>query len=533
MGHFIGRIRKRARRTAKPGAGGSSGAVRAALQAGEVQAKLQVGPQNDAYEREADAVAARVVSNQPAGPVSTLASSGSQRKCAACTEEEEQAQAKLRADVQRQPEEEEEELQAKARDQVQRQAEEEEEEPQTKPRDHLQRQVEEEEEELQTKSRDQLQRQAEEEEEEEIQPKLRDRVQRQAEEEEEELQTKGRGTGFPAGPQATAQVAGLRGAGQPLGAGSRSFFESRFGADFSDVRVHTGPRAERAADALNARAFTTGRDVVFGAGEYAPTTRKGTELLAHELTHVIQQRGYRGRPEAPEPVQRWRVGAAVPAGTDWDTVPDGTPAGQPNHRRRLAAARRIVSSLLSSTRCQNYFENNCEGGSPTSLRESFNNARVYHMDVGGVRLGENMLGTPNIAYNNTAYTQGRFFLAATLLHEMYHVCAPTRAHNTRELLAENALEACRLYAPFLRRISPRSGPAGTTVTLTGWGLGPSQGSHDRVEFNGATCTVLSWSFNRSSSMVTIRVELPAGARTGHFRVFNNNVGSRPAAFTVT
>lgn len=532
MGHFIGRMRKRARRMAKPGARGNSGAVRAALQAGEVQAKLQVGPQNDAFEREADAVAARVVSNQPAGPVSTLTNTGSQRKCAACTEEEEQAQAKLRSDLQRQPEEEDEELQMKARDQVQRQAEEEE-ELQAKARDPLQRQVEEEEEDLQMKPLDRLQRQSEEEEE-ELQTKLRDPVQRQAEEEEEELQAKGRETGFSAGPQATAQVASLRGAGQPLGSGPRSFFESRFGADFSDVRVHTGPRAERAADRLNARAFTTGRDVVFGAGEYAPGTRKGTELLAHELTHVIQQRGYRGTPEAPDPVQRWRVGAApAPTASDWDTVPDGTPAGQPNHRRRLAAARRIVSNLLSSTRCQNYFENNCEGGSPSSLRDAFNTARVYHMDVGGVRLGENQLGTPNIAYNNTAYNQGRFFLAATLLHEMYHVCSPTRPHNTRELLAENALEACRLYAPYLRRISPRSGPQGTTVTLTGWGLGPTQGAQDRVEFNGATCTVLSWSFDRSSSMVTIRVELPAGARTGHFRVFNNNVGSRPAAFTVT
>lgn len=495
MGHFIGRIRKRARCSVKPGARGNSPAVRAALHAGQVQAKLRVGPQNDAYEREADAVAARVVADQPVGPISTLAGSASQRKCDACSDEDEQIQAQRRSDVQRQPEEEEEELQMKRRDVVQRQPEEEEEE---------------------------------------VQAKRHDTLQRAPEEEEEELQMKGREVGAGTGPVPSARIDRMRGGGQQLASGARRFFEARMGADFSDVRVHTSADAQQAAKALNARAFTTGRDVVFGPGEYAPGTHRGAELLAHELTHVIQQRGYRGAPADAAPIQRWQIGAGpVPAGTDWETVPDGTPAGQPNHRRRLAAARSIVARLLSSTRCQNYFADNCDGGTRTALRDAFDNARVYRMDDDGIRLGENIRGTSDIAYNNTAYDQGRYFLAATLLHEMYHVCAPTRPANSRELLAENALEACRLYAPYLRRILPRSGPAGSAVTLTGWGLGPSQGPRDRVEFNGATCRVLSWTFDRGTSMVTIRVVLPAGARTGHFRVFNNNVGSRPAAFTVT
>ncbi len=69
----------------------------------------------------------------------------------------------------------------------------------------------------------------------------------------------------------------------------RSFFEPRFGRDFSDVRVHTGPDAAQIARSINARAFTIGRDVVFGANEYRPGTTEGRRLMAHELTHTVQQ----------------------------------------------------------------------------------------------------------------------------------------------------------------------------------------------------------------------------------------------------
>lgn len=84
------------------------------------------------------------------------------------------------------------------------------------------------------------------------------------------------------------------GGGSPLPEASREHFESRFARDFGDVRVHTGPEAERSARSVGARAFTKGRDVVFDAGEYAPGTRRGDRLLAHELTHVVQQRSGSG-----------------------------------------------------------------------------------------------------------------------------------------------------------------------------------------------------------------------------------------------
>jgi hypothetical protein len=83
----------------------------------------------------------------------------------------------------------------------------------------------------------------------------------------------------------------LRAPGQPLDVATRAFLEPRFGHDFSGVRVHTDDRAAESARAVNALAYTVGRNVVFGAGQYAPGTSGGQKLLAHELTHVVQQRG--------------------------------------------------------------------------------------------------------------------------------------------------------------------------------------------------------------------------------------------------
>jgi hypothetical protein len=75
-----------------------------------------------------------------------------------------------------------------------------------------------------------------------------------------------------------------------MDAGSRAFFEPRFGRDLGAIRVHRDGAAERAAHAVSARAFAVGNDVVFGAGEYAPGTDRGRSLLAHELAHTFQQR---------------------------------------------------------------------------------------------------------------------------------------------------------------------------------------------------------------------------------------------------
>src|SRR5271157_4589128 len=81
----------------------------------------------------------------------------------------------------------------------------------------------------------------------------------------------------------------LRSPGQPLDAGTRAFMEPRFGHDFSKVRVHTDAKAAESAQAVQAHAYTVGSDMVFGAAQYAPGTAAGNSVLAHELTHVVQQ----------------------------------------------------------------------------------------------------------------------------------------------------------------------------------------------------------------------------------------------------
>lgn len=84
--------------------------------------------------------------------------------------------------------------------------------------------------------------------------------------------------------------AALRSPGQPLDRVTREFMESRFGHDFGRVRVHAEPCAGDVAAGIGARAFTVRDDIVFGAGEYVPNGESGRRLLAHELTHVVQQR---------------------------------------------------------------------------------------------------------------------------------------------------------------------------------------------------------------------------------------------------
>ena len=104
----------------------------------------------------------------------------------------------------------------------------------------------------------------------------------------------------------------MRAGGEPLSDSARQGFEPRFGSDFSGVRVHTDSGAAALAQSLSARAFTVGGDIAFAAGEYRPGTQAGDRLLAHELTHVLQQGqgGPRGQSAStslsakPERIQR-------------------------------------------------------------------------------------------------------------------------------------------------------------------------------------------------------------------------------------
>jgi hypothetical protein len=203
-----------------------------------IQAKLKIGRPGDEYEQEADRIADKVISMS--GPVVQQQ---------AIKEEEEEKPIQARP------------LAAQITPLIQRQPEEEEEEEflQTKP--------------FASQITPFIQRQLEEEEEEELQMQA------------------STSQALEVTPSFEARINAMKGGGQALPQSERDFFEPRFGCDFSQVRVHTDTEATKAAKALNAKAFTTGHNVTFGPGQYAPETSGGKQLLAHELTHVVQQNG--------------------------------------------------------------------------------------------------------------------------------------------------------------------------------------------------------------------------------------------------
>jgi hypothetical protein len=92
-------------------------------------------------------------------------------------------------------------------------------------------------------------------------------------------------------PDLESAINRARGGGQALPENVRNSMEQAFGADFSQVRVHTGAKSDALNESLSARAFTTGQDVFVRQSDYTPGSRDGQELLAHELTHVVQQNG--------------------------------------------------------------------------------------------------------------------------------------------------------------------------------------------------------------------------------------------------
>lgn len=90
--------------------------------------------------------------------------------------------------------------------------------------------------------------------------------------------------------QVEQQIQSSKGSGQAMGSSS-DFFTQRMGHDFSNVNIHTDSSADNLNRSLGAKAFTTGNDIYFRSGEYNPSSSSGQELLAHELTHVVQQTG--------------------------------------------------------------------------------------------------------------------------------------------------------------------------------------------------------------------------------------------------
>ena len=135
----------------------------------------------------------------------------------------------------------------------------------------------------------------------------------------------------------------VNGPGEALDAAARGFLEPRFGHSFNDVRVHSDHQAAASAQAVNALAYTVGSHVVFGAGQYAPASDPGRRLLAHELSHVIQQRS------APrDTVQRTAGSAPAPPGPQPISI-DVLSASNPEDFLVQAAAQNLGVDLRVSS----------------------------------------------------------------------------------------------------------------------------------------------------------------------------------------
>ena len=234
-----------------------------------IQAKLAIGEPNDKYEQEADATAARVVQqiNSPIASQSQPVQRKFENHLRAKNAQKMALQAKL--SIGEPNDKYEQEADATASKVVQQ---------------------------INSPMQDQsVQKQESIEEEEELQMKPISSIQREAMEEEEELQMKPlvqRRENLGGGEASTdleSSIQSARGSGQSLDANLQRSMGQAMGADFSGVKVHTDSQSDQLNKSIQAKAFTTGQDVFFRQGAYEPSSRGGQELIAHELTHVVQQ----------------------------------------------------------------------------------------------------------------------------------------------------------------------------------------------------------------------------------------------------
>lgn len=152
------------------------------------------------------------------------------------------------------------------------------------------------------------------------------------------LQRRASGPGPAEMPPIVREV--LASPGQSLDLATRAFMEPRFGHDFSQVRIHADAQAAQSAGAVNALAYTVGSVVAFAAGQYQPGTHAGQRLLAHELTHVVQQAG---SPQAASPA------STASLEQDAQAAEATVTAGNPTRPRGRAVAQQLLRQVTTGT----------------------------------------------------------------------------------------------------------------------------------------------------------------------------------------
>jgi hypothetical protein len=289
------------------------------------------------------------------------------------------------------------------------------------------------------------------------------------------------------------------GPGKPLSRAERAFFEPRFGRDFSNVRVHDDPSADSAARSIDARAFAWGPDIAFASGE---RERGGARLLSHELAHVAAA-GEGGT--ARRMLHRATIASADGA-KRYKKVPD-------DQRATVTQALGLVERAIKGKRCNDFFKDKCTAGAADTAKKNFDSATVYYVTDRSENFGLSNVRSSGadpsvIAYNRQAYDIGRWELAATLLHELFHTCDFT-TDDMDEILAEKATEACGFYAPWLVDAAPGEAHVNDLVSVRGYQLGQAQDGDHFLEFGGTRIASYDkWEQAKGQSQVAIEFKVP-------------------------
>jgi len=256
----------------------------------------------------------------------------------------------------------------------------------------------------------------------------RDKLFRQKRDEDEEKILMKNDSGASSGIEAPPVVnEAIRSTGHPLDTGTRKFFEPRFGHDFKDVRIHTDDVAARSARAIHAQAYTIGNNIVFGQNAYRLDTAQGQSLLAHELTHIVQQ----AKGTSGSRIRRWSYGTGTPPHTDYSIVPA---ADKKTVESGMNLLKKVVDNPKDYPVCHRFFKKNCPGGTDNSLKDQFANAKLWldnDKNVWASRVGA------NIAYTKLALRVGRWCIGGVLVHELLHRCG-----QSSESLCDEAIKKC-------------------------------------------------------------------------------------------
>jgi Domain of unknown function (DUF4157) len=254
----------------------------------------------------------------------------------------------------------------------------------------------------------------------------------------EKLQRKENGHALMAPGHVSNYIQHLNGSGDQLPRETKQFFESRMQQDFSQVKIHTGAEAGASARAINAKAYTYKNNIVFGEGQYAPHAAEGKKLLAHELTHVVQQGG--------DSIKRQTVSSALP------TVTQG--------QLDICGAASLITALMI------WDNENPSPGAPNSRFVAAVNIVLSYFNqhhnsiVAGMQTRMNM--TPAVA--QTTYT--------TITSGLTHVLALARTPGHVVNDTEYQLLGTAIYALYVNRTAGLSAAAISNIeTLLGVGTG--------------------------------------------------------------